>query len=69
MRELIEDGVQAAALRAVDGTFAGQLTALAIEGIQSGVLLGNTGLTSGQACGDVADLLLHGLAVLGHADG
>ena len=34
----------------------------AIEGIQSGVLLGNTGLTAGQAYGEMADLLLHGLA-------
>jgi AcrR family transcriptional regulator len=62
VRELIDDGVRARALRAVDGTFAGQLTALAIEGIQSGVLLGNTGLTAGQAYGEMADLLLHGLA-------
>jgi AcrR family transcriptional regulator len=62
VRELIDDGVRAGALRAVDGTFAGQLTALAIEGIQSGVLLGNTGLTAGQAYGEMADLLLHGLA-------
>src|SRR3954451_17121491 len=62
VRELIDAGVQAGALRAVDGNFAGQLTALAIEGIQSGVLLGNTGLTAGQAYGEMADLLLHGLA-------
>jgi AcrR family transcriptional regulator len=62
VRELIDAGVQAGELRAVDGTFAGQLTALAIEGIQSGVLLGNTGLTAGQAYGEMADLLLHGLA-------
>jgi AcrR family transcriptional regulator len=61
VRELIDAGVRAGALRAVDGTFAGQLTALAIEGIQSGVLLGSTGLTAGQAYGEMADLLLHGL--------
>ena len=62
VRELIDAGVQAGALRAVDGTFAGQLTALAIEGIQSGVLMGNIGLTAAQAYGEMADLLLHGLA-------
>jgi AcrR family transcriptional regulator len=62
VRELIDDGVRAGALRAVDGTFAGQLTALAIKGIQSGVLLSTTGLTAGQAYGEMADLLLHGLA-------
>jgi hypothetical protein len=61
-RELIEAGVPAGALRAVDGNFAGQLIALAIDGIQSGALLGNTGLTAGQAYGEMADLLLHGLA-------
>jgi AcrR family transcriptional regulator len=62
VRELIDAGVQAGDLRAVDGTFAGQLTALAIEGIQSGVLLRSTGLTAGQAYGEMADLLLRGLA-------
>jgi AcrR family transcriptional regulator len=62
VRELIDVGVHSGALRAVDGNFAGQLTALAIEGIQSGVLLGSTGLTAGQAYGEMADLLLHGLA-------
>jgi len=62
VRELIDAGAQAGALRAVDGTFAGQLTALAIEGIQSGVLLGSTGLTAGQAYREMSDLLLHGLA-------
>lgn len=61
-RELIEAGVQAGTLRAVDGNFAGQLIALAIDGIQSGALLGSTGLTAGQAYGEMADLLLHGLA-------
>lgn len=62
VRELIATGVSAGALRAVDGTFAAQLTALAIEGIQSGALLGNTGLTAGAAYREMADLLLHGLA-------
>ena len=62
VRELIDMGVEEGELRAVDGTFAGQLTALAIEGIQSGMLLADTGLTAGQAYGEMADLLLHGLA-------
>jgi AcrR family transcriptional regulator len=61
VRELIDAGVQAGTLRAVDGTFAGQLIALAIEGIQSGALLGPTGLSAGQAYTEMADLLLHGL--------
>jgi AcrR family transcriptional regulator len=49
VRELIDSGVRAGTLRAVDGTFAGQLVALAIEGIQSGALLTPTGLSAGQA--------------------
>lgn len=61
VRELIDSGVEAGVLRAVDGTFAAQLTALAIEGIQSGVLL-NAGLSAGDAYGEMADLLMHGLA-------
>ncbi|WP_353953289.1 TetR/AcrR family transcriptional regulator [Knoellia sp. S7-12] len=67
VRELIDSGVRAGALRAVDGTFAGQLVALAIEGIQSGALLSPTGLSAGQAYTEMADLLLHGLnATPGH---
>ena len=62
VRELIDSGVRAGTLRAVDGTFAGQLVALAIEGIQSGALLSPTGLSAGQAYSEMADLLLHGLA-------
>lgn len=61
VRELIDSGVRAGTLRAVDGTFAGQLVALAIEGIQSGALLSPTGLSAGQAYTEMADLLLHGL--------
>lgn len=61
VRELIDAGVEAGALRAVDGSFAGQLVALAIEGIQSGALLDPTGLSAGQAYTEMADLLLHGL--------
>ena len=61
VRELIDSGVRAGTLRAVDGTFAGQLIALAIEGIQSGTLLTPTGLSAGQAYTELADLLLHGL--------
>ncbi len=58
----MDGGVQAGEVRAVDGTFAGQLIALAIQGVQSGALLEPTGLTAGQAYTEMADLLLHGLA-------
>lgn len=60
VRELIADGVKEGALRPIDGNFAGQLVALAIEGVQSGVLLSD-GLSAGEACNEMADLLLHGL--------
>jgi hypothetical protein len=46
----------------VDGRFAAQLVALAIDGIQSGELLDSTGLSSGDAFTELGDLLLHGLA-------
>jgi AcrR family transcriptional regulator len=62
VRELIDAGVRAGTLRSVDGDFVGRLIALAIAGIQSGALLGPTGLTAGQAYTEMADLLLHGLA-------
>jgi hypothetical protein len=39
-----------------------QQGAVGHHGIQSGGLLGSTGLTAGQAYGEMADLLLHGLA-------
>ncbi|MFI5953132.1 TetR/AcrR family transcriptional regulator [Cryptosporangium sp. NPDC051539] len=60
--ELVDSGIRAGTLRSVDGNFAGQLIALAIHGVQSGVLLASTGLTAGQAYTEMADLLLHGLA-------
>ena len=61
VQELIAAGVEEGALRPIDGNFAGQLVALAIEGVQSGILLRSTGLTAGQAYHEMADLLLHGL--------
>jgi AcrR family transcriptional regulator len=62
VQELIAAGVEEGSLRRIDGNFAGQLVALAIEGVQSGVLLRRTGLTAGEAYQEMADLLLHGLS-------
>lgn len=62
VHELIAAGTQAGALRDIDGRFAAQLIAIAIDGVQSGALLANTGLTAGQAYNEMADLLLHGLS-------
>lgn len=61
VQELIAEGVEAGALRSIDGNFAGHLVALAIEGVQSGVLL-QGGLSAGEAYIEMADLLLHGLS-------
>jgi AcrR family transcriptional regulator len=65
VQELIAAGVEKGLLRTIDGTFAGQLVALAIEGVQSGMLLRRTGLTAGEAYQEMADLLLHGLSAPG----
>jgi len=60
VQELIAEGVKEGALRPIDGNFAGQLVVLAIDGVQSGVLL-KGGLSAGEAYTEMADLLLHGL--------
>lgn len=61
VQQFIADGIDAGALRDVNGLFVGQLIALAIDGVHSGALLDPTGLTAGQAYHEIADLLLHGL--------
>ncbi|MQY18974.1 TetR/AcrR family transcriptional regulator [Nocardia macrotermitis] len=61
VREMIEDGVRQDVFREVDGAFAAQLITLAIDGIQSGVLLRSTGFTAGDAFAELGDLVLNGL--------
>lgn len=61
VQQFIADGIDAGALRDVNGLFVGQLIALAIDGVQSGALVDPTGLTAGQAFREIADLLLHGV--------
>jgi AcrR family transcriptional regulator len=61
VQQLIAVGVENGSLRPIDGNFAGQLVALTIESVQSGMLLRRTGLTAGEAYRELADLLLHGL--------
>ncbi|MEU7816908.1 TetR/AcrR family transcriptional regulator [Pseudonocardia sp. NPDC049154] len=62
VRELIEDGAQAGAFRPVNSPFAAQVIAVAIDAVQSGVLLERTGLTAGEAFSQLGDLLLDGLS-------
>lgn len=61
VRELIEEGISSGDFRATDGNFAAQLVALAIEGVQSGVLLERTGMTAADAFTELGTLLLNGL--------
>lgn len=61
VRELIEDGIATGEFRATDGVFASQLVALAIEGVQSGVLLDRTGMSAADAFNELGNLLLNGL--------
>jgi AcrR family transcriptional regulator len=61
VRELIESGIATGQFRATDGAFASQLVALAIEGVQSGVLLERTGMSAADAFGELGNLLLNGL--------
>ncbi|WP_433715041.1 TetR/AcrR family transcriptional regulator [Nocardia sp. CA-084685] len=61
VHELIDDGIRTGRFRATDGRFASQLVALAIEGVQSGVLLERTGLSAADAFNELASLLLNGL--------
>jgi hypothetical protein len=62
VRQMIEAGVERRAFGPVDGVFAAQLVALAIDGVQSGQLLHQTGMSAGDAFAELGDLLLNGLA-------
>jgi AcrR family transcriptional regulator len=62
VRELIDDGARAGAFRQVNGPFAAQVIAVAIDAVQSGVLLESTGLSAGDAFSQLGDLLLDGLS-------
>lgn len=63
VREFIEDGAASGAFRRADATLAAQAIALLIEGVQSGELLEETGLTAGEAFSELGELLMHGLSV------
>lgn len=47
---------------AQNGQFAAQVMAVAIDAVQSGVLLERTGLSAGDAFSELGDLLLDGLS-------
>lgn len=62
VHELIDEGVRAGAFRDLNGTFAAHVVAVAIDALQSGVLLESTGLSAGDAFSELGDLLLDGLS-------
>jgi hypothetical protein len=61
VRGFIRDGISQGKLRTVHAEFAGEPDALLIEGIQHGELLNRTGLSSGDAFGQLSDLVLAAL--------
>jgi AcrR family transcriptional regulator len=67
VQELIDDGIASGVFRSTDGVFASQLVALAIEGVQSGVLLDRTGMSAADAFHELSNLLFHGLLKDSHS--
>jgi len=61
VREFIHEGVESGAFRAVHAAFVGEAVALLIDGIQHGVLLNRTGMSSGDAYAELGDLVLAAL--------
>ncbi|WP_280295667.1 TetR/AcrR family transcriptional regulator [Nocardia abscessus] len=61
LKELIDDGIESGEFHARDGSFAAQIAGLAIEGVQSGVLLERTGLSAADTFKELSTLLMHGL--------
>ena len=61
VREMIHQGVELRAFRAVHAAFVGETVALLIDGIQHGVLLERTGLSSGDAYAELGHLVLAAL--------
>ncbi|WP_158854217.1 TetR/AcrR family transcriptional regulator [Saccharothrix deserti] len=62
VQEMIDEGIRAGVFRDVDGTFAAQVVAIAIDAVQSGALLQSTGLSAGDAFSKLGDLILDGLS-------
>ena len=62
VRELIDDGARAGVFRDINGDFAAQVVAVAIDAVQSGAIIEATGLSAADAFTELGDLLLHGLS-------
>ena len=62
VREMIDYGVRAGVFRDINGNFAAQVVAVAIDAVQSGAIIEATGLSAADAFTELGDLLLHGLS-------
>jgi AcrR family transcriptional regulator len=63
VQEMIREGITCGAFRPLHAEFVGQAVSLLIEGIQQGALLDRTGLSSGDAFVELAELVLSALAI------
>ncbi len=62
VQSMIEEGSRSGAFRPADTVLAAQVVTLAIDGVQSGVILETTGLSAGEAFAEMGQLLIHGLS-------
>jgi AcrR family transcriptional regulator len=62
VRQFVHDGVKVGAFRQVHADFVAEVVTLVIDSIQHGELLSRTGLSSGDAYGELGGLVLNALA-------
>lgn len=62
VRELVDEGVRAGVLRAVDARFVGAAVAQVMEAIQSGAMRRSSGLNDAQCYALLADLVVNGVS-------
>lgn len=63
VQAMIEEGVRIGEFRVADAALAAQVVALVIDGVRSGTVLETTGLSAGEAFGEIGQLLIHGLSL------
>jgi AcrR family transcriptional regulator len=61
VRQFVHDGVKVGAFRQVHADFVGEVVTVVIDSIQHGELLSRTGLSSGDAYGELSGLVLNAL--------
>jgi AcrR family transcriptional regulator len=63
VRRFVHDGVKVGAFRQVHADFVAEVVSVVIDSIQHGELLSRTGLSSGDAYGELSGLVLNALAL------